>query len=184
MAGPLLLLYWHRRIISSMGCIHLGWTERRCYLFPEAARIHVAKCLKHKVPLHNQSVRFPVTRTWLLELGPDCLQRSYFDAQMPEGPKGYSWNAPKILQVWGFFLFVLFFIMSGLLSESFYPFQSVKSPTEPLQSLKDWYLENVFHPLKITLPSGLATTASMSIQPHSINSLCFYRCTLRIWILE
>lgn len=104
MAGTLLLLYWHRRIISSMGCVHLGWTELQCYLFPEEARTHVAKCcvgsylLEHKVPLHNQSVRVPVTRTWLLELGPDCLRRSHFDAQMPEGPKGYSWNAPKILQ--------------------------------------------------------------------------------------
>lgn len=158
MAGTLLLLYWHTRIISSMGCVHLGWTELQCYLFPEEARTHVAKCcvgsylLKHKVPLHNQSVRVPVTWTWLLELGPDCLQRSHFDIQIPEGPKGYSWNAPKILQFWGFFLFVLFFIMSGLLSQSFYPFQPVKSPTEPLRSLKTGILKMYSIPSKSHRP--------------------------------
>lgn len=69
-------------------------------------------------------------------------------------------------------LFVWFsFIMPGLLRESFYPCQSVKLPTETLWSLKIPILKMYSTPSKMPFPSGLAGTASLSVQPHSINAL-------------
>lgn len=69
-----------------MGCIPLGRSLLRCYLSPEAAGTHVAKCSAGS-HLQNHAVPAPATRTWGLELGPDCLRRGCFNTQMPEGPK-------------------------------------------------------------------------------------------------
>ena len=82
---------------------HSSWLVLASMLpFPRKARTPVAKCcggsylLEHRAPLQNQAVQVPVTGTRSPEAGPNCLRRSRFDIQMPEGPKGYSRNPPKI----------------------------------------------------------------------------------------
>lgn len=119
--------------------------------------------------LHNQEVWVSVTRTWLLELGPDCLKRRLLK-QMPECPKGYSWNAPKILQFWFCLLVLGFFVMSSLLSESFYPFQSITHRTLQSQDVSwNWSPQNHI-PLRFSCHCICEYTATINQQSVTIDA--------------
>lgn len=133
----------------------LVWAQM-CDLFPAEVRTHMAKCstgshIMKTIPIAQaKDGKYLFTRFWPPELGPKHLRKS------PVGKTGFPcWKNP--LMAWratrlflkcphdfytSALLFVWFsWIMSGLLSESFYPCQSVKSPTEKKKKKTLWSLK-------------------------------------------